>query len=290
MLKKYVLIIILLLQIIPVQAKESPAFNNLTILVSSCDKYSFLWDSFFKLLFQQWPSLTSTNQHVPILLISNKKSYVDPRVKNIQIYEEKSWSDNILTALKEVKTKYVLILLEDYFITNFNEARFKSIFDTMVADDVAYIQIACPAPHYVNGGLYPHLSGVHYKGRFDHFRTSLDACVWRTEDLERLLKPGENAWHFEGRGNLRSQGTKGHFLSVIDDVPLTYLNIVNRGYVVANNLEEAKQWGVDIQDHALPLAENYKFRLWAKVTLPQLLHQYILLPSKHFGEILFSKL
>lgn len=60
-------------------SSDSPRFHDLTIVVNSCDKYNSLWDGFFTLLFNQWPTLKTTNKDVPIILISNTSSYPDPR-------------------------------------------------------------------------------------------------------------------------------------------------------------------------------------------------------------------
>ena len=82
-------------------------FDDLSIVVFSCDKYQELWGGFFELLFKNWPSLKSTNSYIPIYLVSNSKRFDDPRVVTIKNENEKSWSDNALTVLATIKTKYV---------------------------------------------------------------------------------------------------------------------------------------------------------------------------------------
>ena len=88
--------------------------KEISIIVSSCDKYSELWEPHFTQLFKYWPSLKKENDFIPLLLITNHKRYYDSRVINVVIGEDISWSDNMLKALEMVKTKYVVILLDDF--------------------------------------------------------------------------------------------------------------------------------------------------------------------------------
>jgi len=66
----------------------------------------------FILLFKNWSSLKPGGKHqnIPIFLITNKKTFNDLRVQNIQFPNEISWSDDMIETLAKVKTKYVLYL------------------------------------------------------------------------------------------------------------------------------------------------------------------------------------
>src|SRR5689334_22178846 len=77
------------------QTEDPIHFKELTIVISSCDKYQEFWLPFFTFLFKNWPSLKSENKHIPILLITNEKNYPDPRVTVIQTGKDKSWSLNM---------------------------------------------------------------------------------------------------------------------------------------------------------------------------------------------------
>lgn len=121
---------------------SSPKFNDITIIVPSCDKYSCLWDPFITLLLHHWPSLNTVNKHIPIIFLSNKKPVSHGRVQNVMIPHETSWSSNMLIALDKVKTSKVLILLEDYFIIHLNEKRLFELVNVMDKEDIGYIQIS----------------------------------------------------------------------------------------------------------------------------------------------------
>lgn len=271
-----------------INAKPSPKFNNITILVTSCDKYAELWDPFFTLLFKSWPDLNTVHKDIPIILISNKIAYQNPRVQNVQIPNEKSWSDNMLEALQQVKTKYVLYLQEDYFITRLDSVRLHDLIQLLDKDSIANIQVSAITPNQITGKLYPSIEDVQYKGQFDEWRTSLQASIWTIEDLKFLLRPGENAWAFESPGNIRSQGMRKHFLLTSSNEPITYLNMANRGYIDARALRTINVLGVDIKNRKLPLDEEHKFAMWYKITLPKILYYDIVVPCKNLFQRWFG--
>lgn len=268
----------------------SPKFEELSILVSSTDKYSQLWDPFFKLLFRQWPSLKTENQDIDIFLISNQKAYLDPRIKNIQIPQEESWSDSMKTALSEVKTSYVLILLDDYFLTQVKEERLKAVVEMVVRDDIPYVELMANDLRYVNGGLYEGgVSGVSKKSQYDDFRTSLQPCLWKTEALKFLLRSGESPWDFESPGSVRSQGMRGAFLAVTEDKPIDYLNMVYRGFLNSTFLDKVKQdYGIEVPPGQLLMDKDNRLLMWYRTRLPKIVYYDIVVPCKNLFTKIFS--
>lgn len=80
----------------------------LTIVVDSFDGYCDLWPCFFDVFKKQWKDCL-----YEIKLVSNHKKYNG--IDTITVGDEVCWSDRTLKAIKQVKTDYVLLLLEDYF-------------------------------------------------------------------------------------------------------------------------------------------------------------------------------
>lgn len=68
--------------------------NKFAILIVSCDKYSDLWNPFFKSFFRFWPDCP-----FDIYLLSNYKSIDMPQVNSLLIDEDISWSDNLYKCL-----------------------------------------------------------------------------------------------------------------------------------------------------------------------------------------------
>ena len=157
-------------------ANDAVKINNLSILVNSCDKYSELWKPFEYYLLKHWPSLKDHN-NLPIYFISNNKFPDSTRFTSIRIKNETSWSDTFLAALNNVKTDYVLILLEDYvFYKDVNEARLQEVFDKMQQLDASYMQIALDDKRETGPDVIG-IKGMRYSSKHEPWRTSLQACI-----------------------------------------------------------------------------------------------------------------
>lgn len=238
------------------------SFEDLSIVVFSCDKYQELWTPFFELLFKNWSSLKTSNAQVPIYLVANSQKYDDPRVTTINIQNEKSWSDNALTVLASVKTKYVLIVLEDYFFTRIDEKRLLNVFNFIKSTDVAYCQIAYNGTDVAIRKKTEVFPGVAEKDRYELWRTSLQSCIWRTKDMAHILRSGESIWAFEVAGTTRSQGLFGKFLTIFDNQPVDYLNMVQQRYLNSNNIKVIESMGVTFKRVKLDLDSDHAFKLY----------------------------
>lgn len=245
----------------PAQSSGDVKFNNMTILVNSCDKYSDLWEPFHHFLFKNWPSLKTYNQHVPILFISNSDSYDNPRIKSVRIPNETSWSDTFLEALDQVETDYVLILLEDYIIAKpVNEARLQELFLGMQKAGAAYLQIGADNPIFTTGAWHSTIQGLRFAGKHDQWRISLQSCIWLKEDLKWILKKGEGIWDFEFFGSRRSEEMKKPFLKTMNNHPISYLNGAQEGYLSTNVMRWIHENGGTITATKLPLDEEQKMK------------------------------
>ena len=246
---------------------ENIPFEDLSIVVFSCDKYQELWAPFFEMLFKSWPSLKTTNAQVPIYLVTNALKHDDSRIININNQNEKSWSDNALAVLAAVKTKYVLVLLEDYFFTRFDEKRLHDIFNFMKSQDVAYCQIGYNGTDIAIRKKAEVFPGVAEKDRYELWRTSLYACIWRTNDMAHTLKSGENIWEFEIAGTQRSQGLYGKFLTVFENQPVDYLNMAQQGYLNSKNVKIIQEMGINYKRVKLDFDSEHTVKLYLYYTV-----------------------
>lgn len=220
----------------------TPQFEDLSIVVSSCDRYSNMWEPFFTSLFKNWPSLTSENSDVPIYLIANEKSYEHSRVTTLNIEGADNWSNNLIAALKKVDTKYVLISLDDYWIDDIiNEKRLSELFGLMQSEKIAMLQLSDNDPRYHDGKPHPFVPGVVYRDKFSHYKASLQMAIWDKNALLSILRPGEDPWTFEIAGSIRAHGYPGNFLSLMRYEPIHYINAMHQGYINPKAIEYAKQ-------------------------------------------------
>lgn len=263
------LLVVFLLCQAPLFAKENPQeyqFSDVTILVSSCDRYSFLWKPFFESLFKQWPSLQTSNRAMPILLIANTKSYDHPRIKTIQITNETSWSDNMLTALQQVKTKYVLVLLDDYWLSKpVEEKRLMQLLKILQNGNTAFIQTSFNDLNFHNGVAHENIPGVVYRKKFGHYKVSLQGGLWDKESLVYLIRPGESPWDFEIAGSIRSHGYPKAFLSLTHDEPIHYLNASHLGHITPEALDFVKAQNIRFEPGTFPRLGAFNWQISKRI-------------------------
>ncbi|MEI8320494.1 MAG: hypothetical protein WCG05_00580 [Alphaproteobacteria bacterium] len=247
---------------------DQPRLDDVTIIVSSCDKYSEFWRPFGILLFRYWPSLKTYNKHIPIIIISNKKPFSFDRIHIFNTGEDYGWSKNMLMALAQVKTKYVLYMQEDYFLSDpVNEAYLYYLLTKMKEQDVPYIQL--------NSGKgesdYPAIKGTEIKGKYDSYRTSLQSALWNTKIFAWLIKEDEDAWAFERNATIRSQGVLNPFLALTaQNDPIKFLNAANSGYFVRATAPFLEKEGIVMKNTILPVYEDYKFTNWVRANFPRI--------------------
>jgi len=254
---------------------QSP-LKKITIIVPSTDSYHELWEPHFHFLFKYWPELQTKQKYIPINLVSNKKKYQSSRVKNILVGEDKGWSDNLIIALKNVQTKYVIILFEDYiFNADVDTNRLSQIINFMDKTNGAYTELALDPS--LNDG--PPAKGIndiiirlkttdaptnHKPGtwpKIGQFRTALQACIWKTSILKNLLHSGESAWNFEIDGSKRSEEIKEPFYLVTKKPVFQYLNASGKGKYRTTAINFINFSGFKFYPKALPMKNLWTYRL-----------------------------
>lgn len=162
--------------------------NNLTIVVDSFDGYSDIWSTFFEVFKKNWFDCP-----YPLKLVSNKKSFYG--IETINTGEETCWTDRTLAAIKQVDSKYVLLLLEDYLICNkVNNEKIREAVNFLEEREGKYlrlINIPKSRNNYGNDDFFKLYADEEYA-------VNLQAAIWDKDFLESSLKLYRgDAWSFE---------------------------------------------------------------------------------------------
>ncbi|MDP2193148.1 MAG: hypothetical protein Q8K36_01285 [Alphaproteobacteria bacterium] len=261
---------------------EKIDFSDLTIIVNSCDKYEELWQPFFKLLLKHWPALSDGN--IPIILITNGKQFDHPNVSVFYNKNEKTWSETFMKALEQVKTKYILYLQDDYFMTDINVQRLSDILKIMKQHNAAYVQLYGTTNEPKKKPV-PGIDNLAYKNKFEEYRAALQAAFWEVNVFKHLLNVDENIWHFEVFGSTRSQGIFAPFMTITADPPLSYLNMAAQGHLLPEYLKTIKEKEGIAWETKLPVYSPYSlsciWRFHIKLYLSTLYWDY-LIPLKNY--------
>jgi hypothetical protein len=137
-----------------------------------------------------------------------------------------AWSRCLKENLTKIPADYILLLLEDFFLT-------KPINTAEVAQCLRLLQQLRGTVlrlHPQPGPDKP-IEGHRAIGQLDRlapYRVSLQAAIWNRAHLSELLEDSENIWDFECRGTRRSQALPDGFYSTYKTV-IPYRHVVERG-------------------------------------------------------------
>jgi len=176
-----------------------------SVLVVSCDRYRDLWPPFFHQFWKYWPACP-----FPVYLGANTATWHDPRVCTLHAGADESWSKSLKFFLSRIPSRYVLVLLEDFFLDGpVSNAGIASSLETLEGLDGTVLRLVPNPPPDLAVKNHPGVGEIH---RLAPFRVSAQPGIWNRSALLAVLRDGESAWDFEHRGTLRSQtDTRGYF-------------------------------------------------------------------------------
>lgn len=189
------------------------------IYVTSFDGYEDLWSPFFECFWDNWPDCP-----FKVYLGGNEKGFCDDRVVFLKAGNGKCWSDRVKEHLSEINEEYVVMFLEDWFLTKkVDTENILHLMSMMSRLDGKMLRLVPdPRPDYSVGGC-PEF-GLMGLGTIN--RTNTHATVWDKNTLLGLLRSGESLWEFEVYGAARSNCLSGgvycvwqrsmHYLGAVD--------------------------------------------------------------------------
>lgn len=272
---------------------EQVKINNLTIVVSSCDKYSVLWEPFFEFLFEHWSSLNTYN-NIPIILVSNDKNFPNPRVTVIKSGKELGWSGNVEDAVNHVQTKYILYLQEDYFITRkVLEDKILEVINSMEANNLDYVEITEDYFDSLKDEMQevPGSNLIKLKDHKRGFLTSLQASIWNKQTLKEFLhkEPKDHKiWDFE---KIKLQDNHKFAFYTATPKPIYYLNIMKRGAINARAYSWLYYRGFDMNlVNKFPIyGAAYGSKEWLRRNIPLLANIYFYLTGLYVDKVIVQR-
>ena len=197
---------------LPWEAAESAA-EKVTLVVSSCDLFYDVWVPNFCLMRKFWPDCP-----FPVKLITNQIAIDDGPIGNIRLGPDRGWSNNLLTALEQVKTPYVMYFQEDHFLMRpVNTDAVLRCLRLLEQTGADYFMFRAGGPH--KGEMFQLAGQIFLRGPApdldttqqdweDNYSLHCDPSIWRVESLRRILRPDESAWDFlrDGIGRAHAAG------------------------------------------------------------------------------------
>jgi hypothetical protein len=240
--------------------------SDFALLILSCDKYSDAWEPFFSLFRKFWPECP-----YKVYLATNE---LKPEYSGVQIIASgapKNWSDDTLAVLQQIPEKYVIVLLEDYFLNNKPDILWlQKCLSIMHSENAAFLRLASFRKDHFDMYAFDVIQqhpdfGVTRKSA--PFLINLQAGIWNREKLISYIKPGESPWDFETKGSKRCAHTNDVFLGItktsskdIISSPIPYLcTAITKGVWMREAIELCKQNNVAINLEHRPVESSTSY-------------------------------
>ncbi len=244
--------------------------DKLTMIISSCDKFSDLWDAHVGLLDRNWQDRGIDTY---ILTDSKHASNYD-NVKIFSAGDGKEMSERLETILPLIETEYVFITLDDYFlIKKVDSSRISEIISYMDSKYLDYVRLFhLPNSHVKMKGCNGLYNVNLYKSQY---AVNFYAGIWRKSFLTKTIKGSMNAWQYEvsltqtaRRLNAKCAMTKGREFVILDVVRKGKILTRANNYFKKNPVYHGSR---DIMKKRDEFVLSY--RTWAKRILPKRITQ-----------------
>lgn len=229
--------------------------EKMTMLILSCDKFSDLWDGHVKMLEENWP-----DREMDTYIVTDKpseKSY--PHVSVFSVGEGVEWSERLASALSKIKTKYVFITLDDYFlIKRVSTPGIEILVDMMEKENFDYVRLF-KRPVRATGEQLPQYDRVYYVDTSGKYSVNLYSGIWKTEFMKATVAQPLNAWQFEVNLHKMAQ-SYGAKCAVSNNDDFVILDVVRKGKLlhhsaayfrkhpgIYNGNREVNTWGYEIR-------------------------------------------
>lgn len=184
--------------------------NNVTLVVSSCDKYSTAWKPYFELIKKFW------SEHPErIYLISETKRCSDSELKiQCENYPEHyTWSERLYHTLEKIDTEYIIFSLEDFFLLGPVK---QEVIDRCIGwmdenREIAECRLSAWCARDL-GDYWERDASFRIAGPNVPFRLDTQIAIWRRTDLMSFIDLKETPWQFEGWGTERIKNSDKIFL------------------------------------------------------------------------------
>lgn len=194
--------------------------SDVTVFISAYDPYAACWPVLCYSIARYWPDCPW-----PIQFVTN---YLDAPCGEpaIKVGDHRNWTHAMQMALTQLQTDFLLLLAEDYWLTDPVDT--KSLVDfasMMVGNDLDYLLLV-PGSQTYRADLNEQL-GVFADD--SAYRVSLQASIWRIQAFLNLLNGDETIWQFEINGTNRSRASD-RFVGVRENKYLRYVQTCHPDY------------------------------------------------------------
>lgn len=233
--------------------------DRLTCLILSCDKFSDLWEGNIKLFNENWP-----DRDFETYIVTDKPTDRQiPGTGIIAAGNDMEWSDRLKYALQFVKTDYVFVTLDDYFLIKKVDAKKMDDYLSLMSEGgYDYLRFYPRPKRATREELVGH-QGIYNVDTTCDYSVNLYSCFWSKSFLENTVRESKNAWMFEVSLSRRAVDYGAKCLCSYND-DYVILDVVRKGKILHRANKYFKEHpGVYEGDRELQ-SWIYEAKLWIK--------------------------
>ncbi len=169
-----------------------------SIIVTTCDKFSDLWQNNLFLFDKFWPN------HPQIILISDKPNGLGDSLPCSFLHFPGEYTERLRATLTTVRDDYVFLTLDDYLPSNeIDQKRMNRLLDYMSEHNISYLRLfnRTKTKGWIDRGEGIHLLPL----TKETYEVNLYPSFWKTSELKKMLQYNENPWKFEVRLTRRAK-------------------------------------------------------------------------------------
>lgn len=208
--------------------------HDLTLLIGTCDEYSFLWNNFITLCDKFFEPNCKK-----IIVSETKKQHYDNY--EFHCFGHDHWSNRIAKSLDTIDSEYVFFVLDDYYFSEKITENFLQNSIQFLKENNANKLIITPS--HINNTFeifykLTHIQNNLYKQNDDsNYLTSIQPAIWKKNFFKKCLHPNWTPWQFELIGSelIKNQDNKIYLHDVQKSI---YFNAVRRGKVMSEGWQE----------------------------------------------------
>lgn len=175
--------------------------DDVTVLVVGFDDWAVMWLGFCHFWHKYWPGCPW-----PLKFMANRRKA--PCGETLHCGLDTNWTAMMRNALYRVDTKYLLLMLADYWLAHPVDAETMYQFAgymTQYGAQHIRLQRADPVAQQAVGSFEPD-PRLFVFAHHASYRISLQAALWNAHTLAGLLHGREDPWAFETNASVRSSG------------------------------------------------------------------------------------
>ena len=238
--------------------------NDLTLFISTPDSYTDIMGIFLECFHRNW-------QDCPYeLVISTNTKHYDCQNVTVLDNNDKNdgWMNRAIPALKQIKSKYVMLLCDDCFILKtVHNSQVRAFFKEVKEHNLDF----CGMTNYIKGPKFEGAKYINKVRKNKAYAKNLQTGIYKREYLLSELGDGSlDPWELEAKWlKQASRGSKEYYDNIAS-CSMNILNCVNgiaKGKWFESALDAVQKSGIEVKTErgVIPFSQEKKMDLMNKI-------------------------